>query len=95
MLKHASGHIQALLRHVESYSDLFRILCNPYMYKRAIFRTLVDLEPRHLQKTVKHVRGLEPCLSQNSLFRHFLGYLGIRIGGRPPLPLFENRQKVL
>ena len=95
MLKHASGHIQALLRHVESYSDLFRILCNPYMYKRVIFRTLVDLEPRHLQKTVMHVRGLEPCLSQNSIFRHFLGCLGIRIGGRPPLPSFENRQKVL
>ena len=38
------GCIQALLRHTESYPDMFRILCNPYLFNHAIIRTLAYLE---------------------------------------------------
>ena len=42
------GYIEAYLGIIEayeSYSDIFRTLCNPYIYNRDIFRTLVLLEP--------------------------------------------------
>ena len=38
-------HIQALLRHTDPPLDRYRILCNPCIYNRAIFRTLAHLEP--------------------------------------------------
>ena len=38
-------HIKALLRHMEPKSDIFGTLRNPYIYNRAIFKTLAYLEP--------------------------------------------------
>ena len=38
-------HIQALLRHIESYSEIFKTLCNPCICNHAIFKTLTHLEP--------------------------------------------------
>ena len=46
-------HIQALLRHIEPYSDLFRTLCNP-CYNRATYRTLTYLEPYQTCKMIRH-----------------------------------------
>ena len=37
-------YIQALLRHIEPYSDIFRNTSNPCIFDRAIFRTLTHLE---------------------------------------------------
>ena len=47
--------IQMLPRYIELYSEIFRTLCNPCIYNRAIFRTL-SRNLRHLQKPVKNVR---------------------------------------
>ena len=55
-VKHVEGdqgiqrHIEALLRHTEPYSDIFRILWSPCIYNCAIFRTLTYLKPKASSK---------------------------------------------
>ena len=34
------------MKHIELYSDIFRCLCNPCIYNRAIFKPLTNLEPK-------------------------------------------------
>ena len=46
-------HIRALLWYIEPYLDTSRTLCNPWMYNRAIFRTLTHLR-WHLKKPIEH-----------------------------------------
>ena len=105
ILSHVQGywgtlrHIQALLRCTESYSNMFRTLCNPCIYSRVIFITLTHFEPdvtskvcqtckmtRHIQKP-GIVRTL--CTAQKMKFsiKDFFRR------GRPPLPFFENLTK--
>ena len=89
----------------EAQSNIFRTRHNPCIYKCAIFRTMAYLEPEvsskvcgtygdHLNSELQH--------SQNSLFKHFQGYLDLfkdisvysptltdaKLGreGRPPCP---------
>ena len=53
--------IQALLRHIELYSDILRTLCNLCICSHALFRILAHLEPRAPSKTcwtykmIKHI----------------------------------------
>ena len=62
-------------------SDIFGNLCNPCIYNRAIFRILAYLEPKasskacRICKMIMHIK--EPWHSENYLFKHFQGYLGI------------------
>ena len=71
-------HIEALLWHIESYSDKLKALCNPCMYNCAIFRTLAYLEPEVfcLSKMSDDQAYSEPWHNtQKSLFKHFEEYL--------------------
>ena len=57
--------IQALLRHIELYSDIFRTLCNPCIYNNTIFRILTHLQPEALPKVcqtckmIRHIQNLD------------------------------------
>ena len=72
-------HILALLRHIEPYSDIFRTLCKPCIYNRAIFRTLAYSELKASSKacrTFKMIRHIQsPGIEQ--FFNYFQRYLGI------------------
>ena len=52
------------MRHIEPYSFTVRTLCNPCIYNRAIFRTLVHLEPQtsskacRTRKMIRHMQNL-------------------------------------
>ena len=65
-------HMEALLRHIQAYSGIFCILCNPF-----IFTTWPNSKPRHIynQSIFKTLWNFdwaysEPCHKRNSLFRH-------------------------
>ena len=80
-------HIQALLWHIDPYSDVFRTLCNLCIYKDAIFRTL-----GYLKRTLGYLKckaSSKACWT-SKMIRHiqspgivkqfiqaFQGYLGI------------------
>ena len=105
-------HYWGVWRHNEKYSERCVILAyatEPYseiwlIYNprtRSIFKSVSNMWDDHAY--------LEPCHSQNSLFKHFQGYLGIfkdidaysgtltgaQLGGRGETSpaLFENRKK--
>ena len=72
------------LRHVEAHSGIieaiFRILCNPYIYKCGILKTLTHLEPKASAKacwTCKMTRHIQSPGIVRTLCKHFQGYLGI------------------
>ena len=98
----------ALLKRMKPYTDIFETLCNPCTYNCVIFRTLAYLEPKASLKACRTFKMIER-LSQNSLFKHFQGYLEIfsNIGGysathtdtqlgrrrRPPMPFLNIDKK--
>ena len=90
--------MQALLRYIEPYLDILRTLCNPCMYKHAIFRTLAYLEPEasatcilnkssEACQTCKMIRHIQrPCIVRkvySNIFEDLLGYSGILLGIQP------------
>ena len=72
-------HIQALLRHIEPYSDIFRTLCNPSIYNRVIFRTLIPEASSKACRTCKITWHIQSLGIVGTLRKHFQGYLGIFI----------------
>ena len=88
MLRHVKGHydilrhIQALLRHIELYSNIFRMCCNPCIYNSTIFRTLTHLEPEASSKAcltcqmIKHVQSLIRSV-YSIFFEDIQGHSGI------------------
>ena len=95
--------IQALLRHIEPYSNIFRTLCNPWIYNRAIFRTLAHLEPELSSQTCQTCKMTRHIQVFSRIFRDIQGYWCIfshtcrcttRGGaGMFALLFFENRKK--
>ena len=65
---------------METQSGIFGPLRDLCIYNRTIFRTLAYLKPEASSKACQiyydQVHS-EPWHSQNSLFKHFQGYLGI------------------
>ena len=72
--------IWTLLSCMEPQSERFGTLRNPWIYNRAIFRTLAYLEPDASTKAcrtckiIMHIYGPDIV---RSLFKHFQGYLGV------------------
>ena len=74
-------YIQALLRHIDPNSDIFRTLHNLCVYNHAIFRTLADLEPDPSSKgcetckMIRHVQcpGIVKTVHSN-IFKESQGY---------------------
>ena len=69
---------------IEPHSDIFRTLCNPYIYNGVIFGTLTHLEPEasskacQTSKMIKHIHS--PGIIRTvywSIFNYILGYSGI------------------
>ena len=91
------SHVQTLrhietysgIQHIEQYSEIFRTLCNPCIWKRAMFRTVTHLEPVASSKACricKTIRHSAPWHSQNnysSILKDIHGYLRILIHIQP------------
>ena len=85
-----SRHIQALLRHIEPYSGIFRTPYNPCIYSNAIFRILAYLEPEAYSrasqtcKMIRHIQrpGLVRTVFSGS-FKDIYRYSGILIHIQP------------
>ena len=76
-------HIQALLKYIEPYSDIYRTLNNPRIYDHVIFTTLAHLEPKASSKTCpkrKMIRYiLDPGILKtvcSRIFKDNWGYSG-------------------
>ena len=67
--------------YIEVYSVIFRILCNPCIYNRIIFRTLAHLDPQASSKacgTRKMIRYIQsPGIIRTVFSSIFKGYLVI------------------
>ena len=75
-------HIQALLRHMEPYSDIFGTLSKPCIYKRAIFRIMAHLEPEaslkacQIFKMITHIQSSSIVRAvYSSIFKYMYVYL--------------------
>ena len=94
-------HIQALLRHIEPYSDIFWTLCKPYIYNSG---TLARLEPLPSSKAcwscmmIRNIQSPDQAFLRIGTFRDVAAYsvtlTGVPLRGMPPLPFLENRKKV-
>ena len=72
------------MRHIEPHSDIFRILCNLYIYNGDIFGTLTHLEPEAFSKACQTSKMIKYIQSpgivrtvHSSIFNYILGYSGI------------------
>ena len=63
-----------LLRDIELYSDIFKTLCNPYIYNLAIFRILAHLEPEASSKAYQKFKIIRHIQSPGTVRK---GYLNI------------------
>ena len=101
--------IQALSRHIEPYSDIFKTLCSPCIYSRTIFTALALMKPEVLStvcRTCKMTRHIQRLGLIRSLCKHFQGYLPVftninenmklgKEGHKLPQPFFENKKNAL
>ena len=66
--------IQALLKHIEPYSDILRTLRNPWIHNHALFRTLAHLESEASSKacqTCKMMRNIQSPVIVRIVFSSF------------------------
>ena len=86
ILRHTQAYwVSSILRSIELYSDIFRSLCNPCIYNRAMFSTRAHLEHEISSKVYQRCKismyiqspGIVRTFSR--IFRDIQGYLRISI----------------
>ena len=76
-----------IFRHFEPYTDIFRTLFNHCIYNHATFKPLAQYRTQGIFKNLPNVQDYqaywELWQSQNSLYKHFEGYLEILMQIQP------------